>query len=201
MEPFFSVALSAMLLGERPTAPVLLSLIPIVGGVAWASLGELSFSWVGFLSAMGSNLAFQSRNVFSKKVMKSKLYDSINMLSLVTVASALFTVPLALVLEGPVLDPAHLAQLGIRDLQTFALRLLGAAVCFHSYQQVGPLFFIFFLGLQKRGYRVVPVLGLFLRPWSHLLGTATLVNKLDIDLTFLHPLPCKNLLHLYRCRT
>ena len=73
MEPFFSVVLSALFLGEAPTAPVLLSLLPIVGGVALASASEVTFNWPGFLAAMGSNLTFQSRNVFSKKFMgKSK---------------------------------------------------------------------------------------------------------------------------------
>ena len=32
---------------------------------------QASFNWRGFLSAMGSNLTFQSRNVFSKKIMGS----------------------------------------------------------------------------------------------------------------------------------
>lgn len=49
--------------------PVLLTLLPIIGGVGLASTSELSFTWVGFLAAMGSNLTFQSRNVLSKKFM------------------------------------------------------------------------------------------------------------------------------------
>uniref|UniRef100_A0A453KKQ2 Sugar phosphate transporter domain-containing protein n=1 Tax=Aegilops tauschii subsp. strangulata TaxID=200361 RepID=A0A453KKQ2_AEGTS len=45
MEPFFSVLLSAMFLGELPTPWVVLSLLPIVGGVALASISEASFNW------------------------------------------------------------------------------------------------------------------------------------------------------------
>ncbi|THU71069.1 hypothetical protein C4D60_Mb08t31640 [Musa balbisiana] len=45
MEPFFSVLLSALFLGEMPTIWVLASLVPIVGGVALASLTEASFNW------------------------------------------------------------------------------------------------------------------------------------------------------------
>lgn len=71
MEPFFSVALSAMFLGEKPSLAVILTLLPIVGGVALASASEVSFNWLGFGSAMGSNVTFQSRNVLSKKFMKS----------------------------------------------------------------------------------------------------------------------------------
>ncbi|MED6219824.1 Palmitoyl-protein thioesterase 1 [Stylosanthes scabra] len=45
MEPFFSVVLSAMFLGEMPTPWVVGSLVPIVGGVALASVTEASFNW------------------------------------------------------------------------------------------------------------------------------------------------------------
>ena len=69
MEPFFSVLLSALFLGEAPTLAVVGSLVPIVGGVALASASEATFNWGGFLAAMGSNVTFQSRNVFSKKFM------------------------------------------------------------------------------------------------------------------------------------
>jgi solute carrier family 35, member E1 len=69
MEPFFSVLLSAMFLGDRPPLFVILALVPIIGGVALASAAEISFTWKGFLSAMASNVTFQSRNVLSKKFM------------------------------------------------------------------------------------------------------------------------------------
>ena len=41
MEPFFSVVLSAIFLNENPTLPVVLCLLPIVGGVAVASVTEV----------------------------------------------------------------------------------------------------------------------------------------------------------------
>lgn len=72
MEPFFSVLLSALFLGESPSIPIVLSLLPVVGGVALASATEVTFNWPGFLAAMGSNVTFQSRNVFSKKFMGKK---------------------------------------------------------------------------------------------------------------------------------
>uniref|UniRef100_A0A0E0BXT2 Sugar phosphate transporter domain-containing protein n=1 Tax=Oryza meridionalis TaxID=40149 RepID=A0A0E0BXT2_9ORYZ len=68
-EPFFTVLLSAFFLGETPSLLVMGSLVPIVGGVALASLTELSFNWIGFWSAMASNLLYQSRNVLSKKLL------------------------------------------------------------------------------------------------------------------------------------
>lgn len=41
MEPFFSVLLSALFLGDVPSAAVLATLLPIVGGVALASMSEV----------------------------------------------------------------------------------------------------------------------------------------------------------------
>ncbi len=81
MEPFFSVLLSSLFLGESPSLAVIASLLPVVGGVALASTSEVTFNWPGFLAAMGSNVTFQSRNVFSKKFMgKAKVCSSSHML-------------------------------------------------------------------------------------------------------------------------
>lgn len=68
-EPFFSVALTPSILGDIPTWGILGSLFPIVAGVGLASLTEMSFNWIGFLAAVGSNVALQSRNILSKKLM------------------------------------------------------------------------------------------------------------------------------------
>lgn len=40
-----------------------MTLVPIVGGVIIASITEATFNWTGFLSAMFSNITFQSRCV------------------------------------------------------------------------------------------------------------------------------------------
>eukprot|EP00249_Psilotum_nudum_P010544 c22604_g1_i1 orf=250-1566(-) len=137
MEPFFSVILSAIFLQEYPTIWVVLSLFPIVGGVALASLTEASFNWVGFLSAMASNLTFQSRNVLSKKLMVKKegSLDNISLFSVITLMSLVLLTPVALIFEGVKFTPAYLESAGL-DMKVVALRALLAAVCFHSYQQV-----------------------------------------------------------------
>ena len=46
MEPFFSVVLSSLFLGDVPSLAVVATLVPIVGGVALASCTEMSFNWV-----------------------------------------------------------------------------------------------------------------------------------------------------------
>nr|ACG33816.1 triose phosphate/phosphate translocator, non-green plastid,chloroplast precursor [Zea mays] len=137
MEPFFSVLLSAIFLGELPTPWVVLSLLPIVGGVALASLTEASFNWAGFWSAMASNVTFQSRNVLSKKLMvkKEESLDNINLFSIITVMSFFLLAPVTLLTEGVKVSPAVLQSAGLNLKQVYTRSLI-AAFCFHAYQQV-----------------------------------------------------------------
>lgn len=137
MEPFFSVVLSAMFLGELPTPWVVASLVPIVGGVALASVTEASFNWAGFWSAMASNLSNQSRNVLSKKVMinKEEAIDNITLFSIITVMSFLLVAPVTLFMEGVKFTPAYIQSAGL-NVQQIYTRSLVAALCFHAYQQV-----------------------------------------------------------------
>ncbi|XP_021895113.1 triose phosphate/phosphate translocator, non-green plastid, chloroplastic [Carica papaya] len=137
MEPFFSVLLSAMFLGEMPTIWVVSSLIPIVGGVALASVTEASFNWAGFWSAMASNLTNQSRNVLSKKVMvkKEDSLDNITLFSIITVMSFILLAPVTFFMEGVKFTPEYLQSAGLNVSQIYKWSLL-AALCFHAYQQV-----------------------------------------------------------------
>mmetsp|Transcript_31991 Transcript_31991/g.38711 ORF Transcript_31991/g.38711 Transcript_31991/m.38711 type:complete len:403 (-) Transcript_31991:633-1841(-) len=140
MEPFFSVALSAIFLGDTPTLPIVASLLPIVFGVALASCTESSFNWAGFLAAMGSNLTFQSRNVLSKKLMgsskdKKDSIDNINLFSIITIMSFLLLAPFTLFMEGIKFTPAEFAARGI-DATVIGKWALYAGICFHMYQQV-----------------------------------------------------------------
>ncbi|TKY73509.1 Phosphoenolpyruvate/phosphate translocator 1 [Spatholobus suberectus] len=137
MEPFFSVVLSAMFLGEMPTLWVVGSLVPIVGGVALASATEASFNWAGFWSAMASNVTNQSRNVLSKKVMvkKEDSMDNITLFSIITVMSFFLLAPVAVFMEGVKFTPAYLQSAGLNVRQVY-IRSLLAALCFHAYQQV-----------------------------------------------------------------
>eukprot|EP00238_Polyblepharides_amylifera_P003846 CAMPEP_0196586910 /NCGR_PEP_ID=MMETSP1081-20130531/55884_1 /TAXON_ID=36882 /ORGANISM="Pyramimonas amylifera, Strain CCMP720" /LENGTH=192 /DNA_ID=CAMNT_0041908933 /DNA_START=733 /DNA_END=1311 /DNA_ORIENTATION=+ len=127
-----------MFLGEAPTAPILLALTPIVVGVGLASISEVSFNWVGFLAAMGSNLTFQSRNVLSKKLMNGdakKGLDNINLFSIITVMSFFILAPFTLFVEGFKIAPSTITSMGLDHTLIFK-RMAIAAFCFHMYQQV-----------------------------------------------------------------
>ncbi|KZV23923.1 phosphoenolpyruvate/phosphate translocator 2, chloroplastic-like [Dorcoceras hygrometricum] len=140
MEPFFTVLLAALFLGESPSLWVAASLVPVVGGVALASFTEASFNWIGFNSAMASNLTNQTRNVFSKKIMVKMegTLDNINLFSLITVISFLLLAPAAILQEGVKFSPSylqHAASQGLNVKELFTRALL-SGFCFHAYQQV-----------------------------------------------------------------
>eukprot|EP00892_Ulva_mutabilis_P010073 jgi/Ulvmu1/7438/UM036_0099.1 len=140
LEPLFSVLFSILFLGDTPNPIVLLTLLPIMGGVIGASLTEASFNWPGFASAMMSNVTFQSRNVFSKKFMtpdiKERVGGSIGLFSLMTMMSLFLLAPVALLVEGPVFLPSHVATLGVKDPSALLQSATIAAATFHLYQQV-----------------------------------------------------------------
>ncbi|XP_062180473.1 phosphoenolpyruvate/phosphate translocator 3, chloroplastic-like [Phragmites australis] len=137
MEPFFSVLLSVLFLGETPSLLVLGSLVPIVGGVVLASMTEISFNWIGFWSAMASNLTNQSRNAFSKKLLadKEETLDDINLFSIMTLMAFLLSAPLMLSVEGIKFTPSYLQSTGV-NIQELCVKAVLAGTCFHFYQQV-----------------------------------------------------------------
>lgn len=138
LEPVFSVGLSAAFLGAIPSLALCASLIPIIAGVMIASATEVSFNMAGFLSAMGSNLTFQSRNVLSKMFMKGdemKKLDYYNLLGVLTIASTVIAIPVALATEFSKMTLANVTAGGM-PIQTVGFNLVMAALCFQLYQQL-----------------------------------------------------------------
>ncbi|XP_062106884.1 phosphoenolpyruvate/phosphate translocator 2, chloroplastic-like isoform X2 [Humulus lupulus] len=136
MEPFFAVLFSALFFSEIPSVWVVCSLVPIVGGVALASFTESSFNWIGFCTAMASNVTNQSRNVFSKKLMvqEEETLDNINLFSVLTIISFLLLVPSAILLEGVKFSPSYLqlAENEGLNIKELCLRLLLSGVIYDS---------------------------------------------------------------------
>lgn len=64
--PLFTVLISFLMLGERNGVYVQLSLVPIMTGLVLCSAYEISFTLIGFLAAMGTNLAECLQFVLSK---------------------------------------------------------------------------------------------------------------------------------------
>jgi len=106
LEPFFSAMVSGVIFGKWMNPVVYATLIPVVGGVAYACLKERAFSWLAFYTAMGSNLAFALRAVVSKSALDAsggelgENLTSVNLFGIVTCYAFIQSIPLFLMGEG-----------------------------------------------------------------------------------------------------
>ena len=70
-----------------------LSVLPIVIGVAMASLGEMSFNFIGFIFAVASACGSTFFNLFTKKLMANPELDNLQIQFYVSMFSLLFLFP------------------------------------------------------------------------------------------------------------
>ncbi|KAM7500761.1 hypothetical protein LguiA_025175 [Lonicera macranthoides] len=135
LEPFFNAAASQFILGQQIPLALWLSLAPVVLGVSMASLTELSFNWLGFISAMISNISFTYRSIYSKKAMTDM--DSTNLYAYISIIALFVCIPPALILEGP-----QLLKHGFADaiakvgLTKFITDLFWVGMFYHLYNQL-----------------------------------------------------------------
>jgi len=103
-EPAFSAINEVVLTGNVQAWQVYATLVPIIGGVAFASLKELSFSWLAVISAMIANESAALKGVMGKAVMKEpwvKAMGAANQYGVCNILSVLFSAPIVLGLEAP----------------------------------------------------------------------------------------------------
>ena len=141
LEPLFNVLFGAVLVGDNLPWQVNLCLLPVVGGVALASAGEVDFTWECFLYAMGSNVAFSLRGVLSKANMGHTLgqhMDAGNTFAVLTIVAFLLTLPWALYLEGPRLGAEWRLALeqGPYSPASLTARLLASGLSFYLYNEI-----------------------------------------------------------------
>ncbi|KAK1426470.1 hypothetical protein QVD17_15144 [Tagetes erecta] len=135
LEPFFNAAASQFILGQSIPITLWLSLAPVVIGVSMASLTELSFNWLGFISAMISNISFTYRSIYSKKAMTDM--DSTNLYAYISIIALFVCIPPAIILEGP-----QLLQHGFSDaiakvgMTKFISDLFWVGMFYHLYNQL-----------------------------------------------------------------
>ena len=136
LEPAFSAVLQWSILGTPTPLPVLGSLVPIIFGVGMVCASELSFNWLGFLSAMFSNLTFGFRAVLSKKTMSDvKDLGSTALYAYTTVISVVVCAPLALIMEGKALPAGVKAAVAKLGWAKFSGYLFAVGLFYHLYNQ------------------------------------------------------------------
>jgi solute carrier family 35 protein E1 len=144
-EPVVTCGLNALLLGQVLPVPVYLTLLPIIGGVAIASMKELSFTVLALASAMLSNVSSAARGVLSKKTMSGKKIgenlDAQNLYAVLTAMSTLILIPLMLAVEGTGMFKAcgDLIAAGEFTKKSLATLLAFSGASYYAYNEVAFL--------------------------------------------------------------
>lgn len=141
-EPAVSAALSAAFLKSFLPIPVYLSLIPVMFGVALASITELSFSWLAFGAAMVSNVASASRGIVGKKSMGKPIgqnMDAVNLYAVMTLLSTALMVPVFLAIEGTQIAPVLKSIAAAGQLKTLMVETLLSGIFYYLYNEVAFL--------------------------------------------------------------
>lgn len=144
-EPVVTCGLNALLLKEVLPLPVYLTLLPIIGGVAIASMKELSFTFLALGAAMLSNVSSSARGVLSKKTMSGKKIgenlDAQNLYAVLTAMSAVILIPVALALEGTGLFSSFkgAAVAGEMTSKSLATLLALGGASYYAYNEVAFL--------------------------------------------------------------
>jgi solute carrier family 35 protein E1 len=144
-EPVVTCVLNAVFLNQILPTPVYLTLLPIIGGVAIASMKELSFTWLALGSAMLSNVSSAARGVLSKKTMSGKTMgenmDAQNLYAVLTAMSTLLLIPLTLAIEGTGCFKAFskVVATGKFTQSGLALLLAMSGMTYYAYNEVAFL--------------------------------------------------------------
>lgn len=98
--PIFTVLITRMFLGTRHSWTVYFSLVPIVGGVAVATLTEVSFDLLGLGSALTATAGFAVITIFSKQALKDTGMHHLRLLHKLGQMAALMFFPVWLLMDG-----------------------------------------------------------------------------------------------------
>lgn len=144
-EPVVTCLVNFLLMGQVLSPIVYATLIPIIGGVAIASMKELSFTVLALASAMLSNVSSSLRGVLSKKTMTGKKIgenlDAQNLYAVLTAMSTAVLIPMMLAVEGTGFFSAFKGAVAGGDFTNKSLSLLLAlgGMTYYAYNEVAFL--------------------------------------------------------------
>mmetsp|Transcript_125549 Transcript_125549/g.227691 ORF Transcript_125549/g.227691 Transcript_125549/m.227691 type:complete len:467 (-) Transcript_125549:123-1523(-) len=104
-EPAFAALVGTLVYGATVSTAKWLCLIPVIGGVCLASLGELDFAWAALITAAIANMfaavkANENKKLMSTEGLKDRMGSVGNQYAITTINSFLFCLPLMFICEG-----------------------------------------------------------------------------------------------------
>jgi solute carrier family 35 protein E1 len=107
--PIFTVVFSRIITGSRYSLRTYISLIPIVAGVAIASLTEISFDAVGLGTALMATAGFSIMTIFTKKITEDVGIHTLRLLVILGQLSFAMFLPVWLIFDFPQILAKHSA--------------------------------------------------------------------------------------------
>jgi len=98
--PIFTVLIGRALLGVKHSLIVYVSLVPIVGGVAVATLSEVSFDVLGLASALSATAGFAVITLYSKEALRDTGMHHLRLLHKLGQMAAIMFFPVWLLVDG-----------------------------------------------------------------------------------------------------
>jgi solute carrier family 35 protein E1 len=104
-EPAFAALIGTLFYGSKVSTAKWLCLIPVIGGVVLASLGELDFAWAALGTAALANVfaaikANENKKLMDTEGLKDRLGGVGNQFAVTMLNSFMFCIPLMLITEG-----------------------------------------------------------------------------------------------------
>jgi len=100
--PIFAILLSIYFkFNEQYTVTLLCSIFSIIVGVILSSLTEINFTFLGFITALGSAMVFSWQNAYSKNVFRNKEMDHVNLLFYTSLCAFVVLIPVWLLYDVP----------------------------------------------------------------------------------------------------
>jgi solute carrier family 35, member E1 len=138
-EPAVSCLLSAVFTGALLPLSVYLTLLPVMGGVALASVSELTFTWKSFNYAMLSNIASASRGIVGKRAINKRLGKSMtpsNLYAVLTIMATGLLMPLAWMIEGSVWKSGFESLATSGTMAGYCINTVLSSFCYYGYNEV-----------------------------------------------------------------
>lgn len=137
--PIFTVLITRVFLGTRHATLTYLSLLPIVGGVAVATMTEVSFELLGLTAALAATAGFAIITIGSKQALKDTGMHHLRLLHKLGQMAALMFLPFWLVLDLPVILPTLDTDTAVLLLVDGGLHWLQNILAFTLLKLVTPL--------------------------------------------------------------
>eukprot|EP00929_Paragymnodinium_shiwhaense_P070500 TRINITY_DN356_c0_g1_i1.p1 TRINITY_DN356_c0_g1~~TRINITY_DN356_c0_g1_i1.p1 ORF type:complete len:395 (-),score=105.56 TRINITY_DN356_c0_g1_i1:48-1232(-) len=140
-EPAFAAVIGTLFYGSKVSVAKWMCLIPVIGGVVLASLGELDFAWAALITAAIANVfaavkANENKKVMTTPGLKDRLGSVGNQFSMTIILSFLFCLPVMAITEGSKFG----AFIELASRNSVVLNnLLASGMWFFAYNELATL--------------------------------------------------------------